>query len=385
MTGLLWLNVMRRKLSWLCFWAIFLLGTACGPHRENEERTTADTLTFRHASLLLVVRHQGYTVAEVLNPWHPSRLLHRYLLVPRSAEVPPRLPQGTLLRTPLRRMTVAVAAHGCLFREIGAEGAVRGVCDVEYILSPWFRKALQVGKVADMGSSTHCDVEKILAVHCDAVLLSPYDQCNYGAIEKTQVPIVECADYMETSPLGRAEWMRFYGMLVGREAVADSIFKNVEREYTLLKARAQATEERPSLFADLMTGSTWYQPGGRSTMGRLYADAGVRYLWDDNERAGSLALDYESVFHRAHDAALWVVRYGAPQDFTYASLLREQPGYARFRAHRQRHIWGCNLFRVPFFEDGAFHPERLLSDLVHIAHPHADEDAALHYFSPLHE
>ena len=71
--------------------------------------------------------------------------------------------------------------------------------------------------------------------------------------------------------------------------------------------------------------------------------------------------------------------------WTDASLLREQPGYARFRAHRQRHIWGCNLFRVPFFEDGAFHPERILSDLVHIAHPHADEDVALHYFSPLHE
>lgn len=358
---------------------------SCQPRRAASADGLQDTVLFRHATLLRIVHYPGYTVAEVKNPWHPQRLLHRYLLVDRNDSLPHDMPPGTVLRTPLRRMTVAISAHCALLRELHAADAIGGVCDAQYMVAPWVHQAVAQGSIQDMGSSLNSDVEKLLASGCDAILLSPYDQCNYGAVEKTRIPILECADYMENSPLARAEWMRFYGRLVGRAALADSIFLAIEEKYNAIKALAQAQPDRPTLFADLMTGSTWYQPGGRSTMGRLYADAGAHYLWDDNPQSGSVPLNYESVLHRAADADIWVIKYGAPQDFTYASLIREQTGYAHFRAHRQRHVWGCNLFRTPFYEDGAFHPERILSDLVRIVHPTVLPDGALHFYTPLNE
>ena len=174
---------------------------------------------------------------------------------------------------------------------------------------------------------------------------------------------------METSALGRAEWMRFYGMLFGAETEADSIFRSVEANYLHLKEKAKNDPVKVSTIMDKLTGSVWYVPGGQSTIGRLIQDANIDYPWNDDTHSGSLALPFESVLEQGEEASLWFFRYNARTATTLKTLLTEENGYKQFRAFQSGAVYGCNTGTTTFYEDTPFHPDLLLRDFICIAHP----------------
>jgi iron complex transport system substrate-binding protein len=216
-------------------------------------------------------------------------------------------------------------------------------------------------------------VEKIIDANADAIFLSPFQNSGgYGPVVELGIPIVETADYMETSALGRAEWMKFYGMLFGVEEKADSIFREVESDYLSLKeqaATASRQKPRQSIVMDKQTGSVWYVPGGKSTIGKMITDAQADYAWSADDHSGSLALPFESVLEKAGNASFWFFRYNAPQPVTYASLLSEHHGYDHFDAFRNKKAYGCNTATSTFYEDTPFHPNLLLRDFVTVLYP----------------
>lgn len=365
-------------------WAALMLAltAACG-RRTPAAAAGTDTVAFAEASLLHVERGRGYTLAEVADPWHAGRTLRRYVLVPRDSAVPPHLPEGTLLRTPLRRVASLSGVHAALLFDLGRGDALAAVADVDYTLHPLIRKAVAEGRTADAGSSMKPDAERLAAARPDAILVSPFENAGYGALEQMGVPLVECADYMETSALGRAEWMRFYGLLLGCPERADSLYDAVAGRYRALARRAEGTGKKPTLLVDRKEGAVWFVPGGESTMGRLFADAGARYVFADMPGSGSLQLSFETVFARGRDADVWLLKYGAAADPTYASLAADYGPYRRFRPWQQRRIYGCNTLRVPFYEETPFHPDRLLADLICIFHPERMPGHRLRYYQPL--
>lgn len=356
----------------------------CWACREQPPASAGAAMKMRHASFLTVDSCAGCAVARVRNPWDTARILHAYVLVPKDKPLPDSLPEGTVVRVPLERALVYSSVHCSLLQELGALDAVGGVCDREYINLPEVQARCADGRMADAGSSMNPEVERIVDFAPDAILLSPFENSGgYGRIEKLGIPIVECADYMETSPLGRAEWMRFFGMLFGRAGEADSLFCRVERDYLRLKEAAAGAQPRPTLLVELKSASAWYVPGGRSTMGQLYADSGADYCWADDPRSGSIPLAFETVYDRAHDADFWLVKYNAPEDKTLASLKADYAPYAGFRAFREGRVYGCNTGKVPFYEETPFHPEWLLEDLVRLFHPALLGEGECRYFKRL--
>lgn len=374
----------RLTAAWGLLWLALTLAltAACGRHTAPADRST-DTLPFDEATLLHVERGRGYVLAEVADPWHTGRTLRRYVLVPRDSTLPPHLPEGTLLRTPLRRVASLSVVHAGLFFDLGRSDALAAVTDLNYTLHPLIRKAVAEGRTADAGSSMKPDAERLAAARPDAIFVSPFENAGYGALEQMGVPLVECADYMETTALGRAEWMRFYGMLLGCAKRADSLYDAVARRYRTLARRAEGAEPKPTLLVDRKEGAVWFVPAGGSTMGGLFADAGARYLFADMPGSGSLQLSFETVFARGRDADIWLLKYGAVADPTYASLAADYGPYRRFRPWQQRRIYGCNTLRVPFYEEAPFHPDRLLADLICIFHPERMPGHRLRYYQPL--
>jgi iron complex transport system substrate-binding protein len=184
---------------------------------------------------------------------------------------------------------------------------------------------------------------------------------------------------METSALGRAEWMKFYGMLFGAEREADSIFSRVERRYHELMVIAKHSDVRRSMTMDKMTGSVWYVPGGHSTIGKLIQDANTVYPWSTNDNSGSLALPFESVFEQSGNADVWAFRYNAPEPITFESLLSENASYAQFRAFRSGEVYGCNTATTTFYEDTPFHPDTLLRDFIIMSHPDINLGATTYF------
>ena len=187
--------------------------------------------------------------------------------------------------------------------------------------------------------------------------------------------MVCCADYMETTPLGRAEWMRFYGRLVGRGAMADSLFEEEERAYRAMCERqttANDSARRLRVMVDRAEHGTWYVPGGRSYVARVIADAGGRYVGADNAQAGSVPMEPERMLKRCEDADLWVVKYGAPQELTYAALRQEHPLNAQLPTLRNTAFWGCNTLGG-LTTRNAFCPSLLLRAWQHVLHAGKNE------------
>ena len=366
------------------FVLVSLLLLSCGG-RTAHFMGSGDSLKFKYATLPSVVEYDGYTVVTLNNPWKAGKELHTYVLVPRDVEVPFHLPKGTVIRTPLERVVVFTTVHSSLMMALGCIDKIAGVADLKYIKIPWVQQQAKAGKIADCGDGMNPLIEKIIDLYPDAILLSPFENSGgYGKLEEIDIPLFECAEYMEISPLARAEWMRIYGLLFGCQEKADQLFAEVDRNYNNLKKQAQdAGVGRTVLFDKIIGNSVWYVPGGRSTMGQMIQDAGGQYLWADDNHSGSLPLPFESVLVKALDADVWMLRYDSDKTMKLQQLLAEQEGYSQFEAYQTGEVYGCNVRTSLFYEEAPFRPDRLLSDFIQIMHPGIKPATPLKYYQKL--
>ena len=300
--------------------------------------------------------------------------------------------------------------HCAMLMSLGCEQSIAGVADLKYIKIPWIHEQVKAGRITDVGEGMSPVVEKIIDQRPDALFLSPFENSGgYGRLEEIGIPIIECAEYMEPSPLARAEWLRFYGMLFGCEARADSLFAVVDSSYCALRDRwyggtgARGHEntsvavgnlapphhrttvptKTPSVLLDKVTGSVWYVPGGRSTIGQMIQDAGGNYPWADDEHSGSVSLPFEAVLEKAGEADVWLFRYSSDHDITPDELLSEHHGYDQFKAFRSGEIYGCDVERSLFYEESPFRPDWLLGDYIHILHPDIPNLPPLRYYKKI--
>lgn len=413
---------MNRKIYIFGALLALLVLTACqGGKTTAGEAEEGDTLKMKYAKLLTIVKHgekgtaslnndaedadYQYAEVNVANPWKAGTLLHRYILIPKGKEGDETVARLALqrtsgmgcttdtVRTPVERSAVFIVPHCQLMYEMGCQQAIRGVCDLDYINIPDVKKrAASAGNAAagkasagnsivDCGSSMAPDIERIIALKPEAILLSPFENSGgYGKLDKLHVPIIEAADYMESSPLGRAEWMKFYGMLFGNEEgksngisrscepKADSLFAKIEKEYLKLKAEAAGYPKGLSILTERKTGNVWYVPGGQSTIGILLKDANARYIFEDDEHSGSLAMSPEQILAKGKQVDVWAFKYFGGAPLSQAQLLQEYDGYKALAAFSRGNIYQVDTSTVPYFELTSFHPELLLREFIILAH-----------------
>ena len=438
---------MNRKIYIFGALLTLLVLTACqGGKTTAGEAEEGDTLKMEYAKLLTIVKHgekgtasldedaesaeYQYAEVNVANPWKVGTLLHRYILIPKGKEGDETVARLALqrtsgmgcttdtVRTPVERSAVFIAPHCQLMYELGCQQAIRGVCDLNYINIPDVRKrAASAGKasagnasaqnsIVDCGSCMAPDIERIIALKPEAILVSPFENSGgYGKLDKLHIPIIEAADYMESSPLGRAEWMKFYGMLFGRaknisttaagkaseaavgkaseatagkaseatlpascELRADSLFAQIEKEYLDLKAEAGKLPKGLSILTERKTGNVWYVPGGQSTIGILLKDANARYIFSDDQHSGSLPMSPEQILAKGSQVDVWAFKYFGGAPLSQVQLLQEYDGYKALAAFNQGNIYQVDTSTVPYFELTSFHPELLLREFIILAH-----------------
>ena len=427
-----------------------LVLTACqGGKTTAGEAEEGDTLKMKYAKLLTIVKHgekgtvsldkdaEGteyqYAEVNVANPWKAGTLLHRYILIPKGEEGDETVTRLALqrtsgmgcttdtVRTPVERSAVFIAPHCQLMYELGCQQAIRGVCDLNYINIPDVRKraassgnASAQNSIVDCCSSMAPDIERIIALKPEAILVSPFENSGgYGKLDKLHIPLIEAADYMESSPLGRAEWMKFYGMLFGKdknisttvagkasttvagkasttvagkasttvagkaseatlpascELRADSLFAQIEKEYLKLKAEAGKLPKGLSILTERKTGNVWYVPGGQSTIGILLKDANARYIFSDDKHSGSLPMSPEQILAKGSQVDVWAFKYFGGAPLSQVQLLQEYDGYKALAAFNRGNIYQVDTSTVPYFELTSFHPELLLREFIILAH-----------------
>lgn len=366
----------------LAFFILIIL-SCCSRGRNGGAPEARNLVEWEFASGIDVDVHEHYTVAAVKNPWKQGAVLQIYILVDRDKPLPDSLPEGTVVRVPLRNCLVYSSVHCNVIKELtGSFDAVGGVCDAQYYNTPEIVAGINDGRIADCGNSMAPTIEKVMMLKPEAILLSPFQNSGYGALTATGIPIIECADYMEPLPLGRAEWIKFFGLLFGNTECADSMFQDVKEKYTSLAAKAATADNKPKVLTETITNGVWYVPGGNSYMARMIADAGGDFPWKDTQSVGSIPLDYPKVFEKAYDADVWLIK-AYLNDATLADIKAIDTRNARFKAFSNGGIYYCNTSKTTLYDDFPFHPDKLLEEYIKIFHPGLLAASNLQYFKKI--
>ena len=401
------------KIKNIIFGALVVLLVVACQGGKTASGEGGDTLQMKYAELLTIVKHNdgAYTEAIIENPWKKGTTLHKYILVPKGKEGDETvarlkddirenatLQMGShcdIVRTPLESNVVFTAPHCQLMYELGCKNAITGVCDKDYINIPDIKERVKLsdGKastsdtdkvIIDCGSSMQPDMERIIALKPEGLLISPFENSGgYGKLDKLHIPIIETADYMETSPLGRAEWMKFYGLLFKSEERSDSLFSSIEKEYLALKAEAAKLPQGLSILTERKMGSVWYVPGGKSTMGILLKDANAKYIFADDTHSGSLAYGPERILSKGTQVDVWAFKYFGGKALSKNDLLAEYEGYKVLKAFNSNSIYQVDTSTQPYFELTSFHPEILLREFIILAHPKATQFGKLRFYQYL--
>lgn len=355
-----------RQLLLLCivFWVV-----SCTPSRKQSYAQSIASDSISYAQGFTIQHFDAYTMVEVRDPWDSTRLLQRYLLVDRNKEVPGDMPKGTVVKVPVKNVVVYTSVHASIIDQLQATSDIIGVCEPRYMDTPAIQEGIRAGHIADLGEATAPNVEKMIEIGAELVIASPFQNSSYGPVEKIGIPIIEGADYMEALPLGRTEWVRFFGLLFDKPQQADSIFKETEQAYLSLKELVAHVDKRPTVLSEKRFGSSWYVPSGDSYMAHLFKDAGADYIFKELPGAGSTPLVFETVYDKAIHADLWIVKYNQSGEMTYSDLRQEYTPYENFDAFKNRNIFTCNTGIVPYYEEFPLHPDYLLKDLIWVFHP----------------
>lgn len=311
------------------------------------DNNRGEKIEFRHAKLVKAVKYADTLRIDICNPWDTTKLL-------RSISV----------KTPIERAAVYSATHAALLVELGVADRIGGIFDIPYLKNEVLQSMIAEDRIRNLGSSNSVGIEDIMYLQPDILMPSPYENNGgYGRLEQMGIPIMECADYMEVSPLARAEWIKIYGSLFGVAAKADSLFNAIEAKYISLRDLTDRQEKKPRLLTERPFSGAWHVPCGESTTGQLYRDAGADYIFSDLHGTGARAISIEEVLNRASDADFWLIKsFG---DVTKKDILKDMPLLRILPAR----LVVCNTDVVPFFEETPFHPEYLLENLIALFHP----------------
>lgn len=265
---------------------------------------------------------------------------------------------------------------------------IRAVDNIDFICNAQLLYLHAEGSVKELSKSGQLNIEQTLMSGVTTLFVNPGGDKNRDLdkrlLEAKIVPVI-CADYFEEHPLGRAEWIKVFGLFFGLEKRADSLFAVTEKNYLALKQSTDTCRYKPSVFTELKTNDTWFVAGGKSSLARFFSDAGADYIWKDNGKVNVTALNMEQVVQKALHADFWINLHLAN---SADDILRADKRYGEFRAFKMGNLFNNNAWQNPkggnaYWENGLCNPDEILADLVSIFHPNLQAERKLVYYKQL--
>lgn len=287
-----------------------------------------------------------------------------------SIKIPSDLNDKIIIRTPINSAIAFSSTQWAVFQKLGELDRVKGILESNYTKNEEILRLVSEGEIVDVGMSTNVNTEKVIHLQPDLILYTPYPTLDFSNLGKlsgsTMLPF---PDYLESHPLGRAEWMKVIGILCGKEDITNKWFSDVVKRYESLLSICSEVEEKPTVFSDLPFENQWYVPGGKSYIAKIFNDAGADYIWKHNESTGSLHVDAENVLLNAQNADYWRVINSYDEPFTYERLAKENELYPLFKAFKEKQLLVCDVRECGYFEQSQYEPDVLLADFIYHFHP----------------
>lgn len=344
----------------------------------------------QYAKGFSIDREGDFTVVSVTNPWPNAKHSFRYAFVPKETLEKISVTKDlydAVITTPIENLVVTSTTHIPALESLGGLDKLKGFPDTDYISSMPARQLINAKKIKDLGSNETLNTEMVLEMNPDALVGFAIDNQNttYELLQKSGIPILFNGDWTEQTPLGKAEWIKFFGVLLQKEKEADSIFKTIANSYHQIKELAKTSNKKPTVMSGALYKDVWYLPAGESWASQFLADANTNYLWAETKGTGSLALSIEAVLEKGQKADYWI----APSQFTtYENLANANTHYIKFNAYNKKKLFTYSATKGPtggllYFELAPQRPDIVLKDLVHIFHPELQPNYIPYFFKAL--
>ncbi|MBV7267647.1 ABC transporter substrate-binding protein [Winogradskyella luteola] len=374
------------------FFLFLVAFVSCKNERKIDLPNTSETKTLelKYAEGFSVTDNGNHKVLTILNPWPNADKSYKYLIASSEALSKMTFPKDYydgVITNDIKKLVVTSTTHIPALELLGAEQTLVGFPGTDYISSEKIRKRIDEGKVRDLGKNEGINTEVLLELNPDVVIGFGVDGVNktFETIKKAGIPVIYNGDWVESSALAKAEWIKFFGALFNKEMEADAIFNQIENDYLAAKAIAKQAKNRPTVLSGAMHKDVWYLPNGSSPEAQFLKDANVNYLWGETSGNGSLALSFEAVLDKAKDAELWL----SPSYYRSFDQLKEANAlYTNFSAFKNQSIYTfTNTTGVTggtlYYELGTARPDLVLKDLIKICHPELLENYKPFFFKKL--
>lgn len=388
------------KLIYLgCVFGCVLLFGGCNQSGQNTANNGDTTKVFKqplfkhkvkvkHAKNFNITYHNNYKVVSLFKPFQNTKDTMRYALVQRGTTAPKGFKKSEIIEIPIRKIITLSHTHVAFIQELGQIASVQGVSAPQYLTNPALAEKHAQNKLVIAGTSMELNNETILAAQPDVVMASGM---TTGAFKQYQVlihagvPLIINSEWLEKTPLGRAEWIKFVAAFYNMEKVVNDKFKQIEQEYTNLKKLTANIEKKPNVVWGLPFKNTWYMPRGESFVGQFLQDAGANYYWKDEKGVGSLPLDFEAVYGKAQGADFWLVESSVK---SRQEIKEHDTRFSDFAAFKNDKIYnndkkltkkGVNVY----LNTSLVHPNWVLADMIRLFHPALLPDHQMVYYRKL--
>ncbi|SHF60803.1 iron complex transport system substrate-binding protein [Salegentibacter echinorum] len=353
-----------------------LLFSGC-KNNESEEKNTDKSIKqeveLNHANNFNIKTYNDFYLLEVKKPWPGAEKGFTYVLFRENAVIPKDLEYDQKVQIPVENIVVTSTTHIPALEALQEEKTLIGFPGLDYISSQKTRDLIASEEIKELGKNENINTETLIELQPDAVIGFAMDASNKSleTIQKTGIPVIYNGDWTEKTPLGKAEWIKFFGLFYDKLAKAEAVFSDIESSYSEVKKLAKSSKSTPWVLSGAMYKDQWYLPYGNSWQAQFIKDANANYIYADTEGNGSMSLSFESVLEKAADADFWI---SVGQYTSYSQLYNESQHYKQFKAVQNKEVYSVSLAKgetggVLYFEQGPQRPDLILKDLVSIFHP----------------
>ncbi len=358
---------------------------------KNVKKTIQEkSIALKYAKGFSIIDYGTYQVLEIKNPWPKSDKTYKYVLASQKIISRNQFDENdyeAIISIPVKKIVVTSTTHIPSLELLKEEPTLVGFPGINYISSEKIRALIDQGNIRDLGKNESINTEVLLELSPDVVVGFGIDNNNktFETIKKSNIPVIYNGDWVENSPLAKAEWIKFFGVLYNKEKQADSIFNTIEKSYLETKKLAANVNYQPTVLSGAMHNDIWYLPNGSSTEAQLLSDANTNYLFNETKGTGSLSLNFETVFIKAKNADIWL----SPSNYTSLEALKiNNEHYTKFKAYQNKAVYSFTNTTgttggVIYYELGLTRPDIVLKDLIKICHPELMENYELYFFKKL--
>ncbi len=374
------------KSNFLLLFLFFSILYGCQEKKSIGTQSFSENL-MQHANGLAIYKYEGYYILKVSNPWPNANADYTYILKQKSAVVPDSLRQFPTIITPVNRIIVTSTTHIPALEMLGVEKSLVGFPGTDYISPEKTRARIESNNVRNLGINQNLNTEIVIELQPDVIIAHGIDNNNPALdnLQKSGLKVILNGDWNEQSPLGKAEWIKLYGVLYGKTAEANKLFKGIEDSYNNTLALAKKATSRPTVLSGAIFANNWYLPQGESWAALLIHDAGGKYLWDDTKGTGSLSLPFESVYEKGKNADFWI---GPGQFTSFKEMEDANMHYGQFAAFKNKKVFSYSIRKgktggVIYYELSQNRPDLLLKDFVKMLHPELLPKYDLYFYKKL--